>query len=238
MRTVGSLAFVLVAMAVVVRSSAADFTDYDCRHALLSAAVKYESCQNKAILKLVADPTIYRAAAAKCVAKYDAVWPKLSQKAYLTFNTCDHSSRFDAGTGIVFDHLTGLTWEQKTNLDAVSNLGDPHDADNTYSWAVAPGDANGTVYTAFLNALNDACFAGVCNWRLPTLFEVEAILPLPCTGSPCIDAAFGPTPGAPFWTGMQPSIGPGSGAWYIDFSNGNASVGDKTSFAHARAVRQ
>ena len=35
---------------------------------------------------------------------------------------------------MVGDEVTGLVWEEKHNLDNVTNYADPNDADNTYTW--------------------------------------------------------------------------------------------------------
>ncbi len=52
-------------------------------------------------------------------------------------------------------------------------------------------------FTTFLPALNSSgCFAGQCDWRLPTIYELQTILSeaYPCATDPCIDPVFGPTP--------------------------------------------
>jgi len=68
----------------------------------------------------------------------------------------------DNGDGTVSDTVTGLMWEKKDNLDSTSNLSDPHDADNTYTWSLGGADEapNGTAYTDFLHRLNDCAFDG------------------------------------------------------------------------------
>jgi hypothetical protein len=117
----------------------------------------------------------------------------------------------DNGDGTVTDLNTSLQWEKKDNLDDIANEADPHDADNTYAWCSGDPEtgctnradpADGTAYTDFLAKLNgvsaNGCFAGQCDWRLPTVGELYGILDSSqriCGGSdvPCIDPVFGPT---------------------------------------------
>ena len=102
----------------------------------------------------------------------------------------------DNGDGTATDHLSGLVWEKKTNLDGTSNTSDPHDADNASSWFSA--------FTSFLVSLNGTGFAGQYDWRVPTMVELQTILldfrcsgdrPGPhctCPSSPCVDPALDP----------------------------------------------
>jgi len=106
----------------------------------------------------------------------------------------------DNGDGTVTDNQTGLEWEKKTDDSTV------HDKDNRYTWTSSGTDPDGTAFTDFLGELNDCesmdgatitgGFAGHCDWRLPTIVELQTILlaPYPCGTSPCIDmTVFGPT---------------------------------------------
>jgi hypothetical protein len=63
------------------------------------------------------------------------------------------------------------------------------DKDNVCSWSVGGSAADGTAFTTFLPALNGGCFAGQCDCRLPTIYELHPIVleAYPCTTSPCID---------------------------------------------------
>ena len=100
---------------------------------------------------------------------------------------CSGSRFLDTGSGTISDKLTGLEWEQKTDN------GNVHDKDNTYSWSASGSAADGTAFTTFLATLNSgACFAGHCDWRLPTIAEIQTILEgsSPCTT--CLDAMFLP----------------------------------------------
>jgi hypothetical protein len=123
-------------------------------------------------------------------------------------NALGPSARFVAcGDGLrVWDTVTGLTWEKKTNPSAAGagteiNSGDgrtcaastssphptcadPHDVLNLYRWSsTSMGTAaDGAAFTDFLARLNgtlpagSACFAGHCDWRLPEISELQTIL--------------------------------------------------------------
>src|SRR5262249_27668194 len=148
----------------------------------------------------------------------------------------------DNGDGTVTDHQTGLMWEKKHGsvgnfvVCAETACPDPHEVNNVYQWCrdVAPMDgtcdttgspADGGAFMDFLAKLNtQPCFAGHCDWRLPSeagqnspftgAKELESILlaPSPCGTSPCIDPIFGPTAAGDYLSATTGSTGPG-GAW-------------------------
>ena len=115
------------------------------------------------------------------------------------------NARFvDNGDGTITDTTTGLMWEKK------SDDGTIHDKDNKYTWTrkrsgacemtgsvldCTPGtEPNGTVFTDFLRAMNNASceskdsvlecdqstpeqgFAGYTDWRLPSAEELLTLL--------------------------------------------------------------
>jgi len=174
------------------------------------------------------------------------------------FNT---PTRFtDNGNGTVCDSQTGLMWEIKTGIAGVAvtctvaadSCTDPNNVNNRYTWtAVAAGtEPTGTVYSNFLERLNDLktandgtatpCLAGHCDWRVPTIGELRSILQAPfpnCTANPCIAAGFpGPTQASDYWSSSSTLSDPDE-AWVIEFSNGGVLFFNKNVVSHARAVR-
>lgn len=156
----------------------------------------------------------------------------------------------DNGNGTVTDNKTGLMWEKKVACGAAF-LSNPHCMENLYFWSDIPPyiERTGTLYTGFLDTLNDllhpndgtatTCFAGYCDWRIPTVGELRSILvasyPL-CTSSPCIDPAFGPTQAAGYWS-STPLASVQEFAWIVNPNNGNVTIVGKAHTYYARAVR-
>jgi len=153
-------------------------------------------------------------------------------------------SYVDNGFGWVKDQRTGLMWEKKDRAGGI------HDRDATWTWSSSGSlVADGTVFTDFLAVLNTPpCFAGFCDWRLPTKFELETIddvgridpsigqafdyvCSLGCTVSECSC-----TGSNQYWTsstfeGLPPD------AWIVSFYDGSVSHVNKGAAFRARAVR-
>jgi hypothetical protein len=179
----------------------------------------------------------------KCAAKFQDKIAKLTKKANDAAISCRYR---DNGDGTVTDYDSGLQWEQKTTtFGSGTNYGDPHDVDNTYSWsAFIKNDGTG-----FLDQLNGktasgttvtGCFAGHCDWRLPTVVELQGILlaPSPCLGvDPCIDAVFGPTAPLSNWSSTTDATFATEG-WYVFFGGGNVDHRPKDFTRFVRAVRR
>lgn len=196
-----------------------------CESARTKAAARYASCQLQAQSKYPSDFGLAFKKVTKCRQRYARTWPKLQEKFAGTGTTCDQD-RFTTGPATITDNLTGLEWERKTNIDDNLNPTDPHDGDNYYSWSSTGSAADGTAFTQFLPALNGACFAGQCDWRLPTRDELQTILyDDPATGfcpisGPCIDPIFGPTKPNPYWSATAASPQHPQYAWHVNFVAG------------------
>ena len=166
-------------------------------------------------------------ATAKCVDKNNYKGPSYS---------C-HTPRFqDNGDGTVTDWLTGLQWEKKTNDGTI------HDKDNLYMWSSGT-QANSAAFTTFLRTLNsNSCFAGHCNWRLPTFAELNTIRLTDCDEAnwTCTDPVFGPTDG--FYSSDITDKWSPLLVWTVRFDVNQEPHVDATqksawSLLHARAVR-
>jgi Protein of unknown function (DUF1566)/Collagen triple helix repeat (20 copies) len=159
----------------------------------------------------------------------------------------------DNGDGTVSDNQTGLMWEKQTSTCA----GEVTCINNFYSWSSTGTLADGTLFTNFLAGLNGGdyyspsagqivsaspttCFVNHCDWRIPTLAELETIIESTAadcgSGSNCIDPAFGLTLtlADDFWSS---SSGNADFAWGVYFGEGNAFSNFKTARYYARAVR-
>jgi hypothetical protein len=154
-------------------------------------------------------------------------------------------SRFDDAGATIIDNEMGIEWEKKNSADGISDYLNPHDVDNdSYSWSRTGTSPDGSAYSNFLSRLNDssaACYAGHCDWRLPTLEELRSIViePPDCGASPCIvDAAFRPDASCDYWTSTTQSGFPNR-AWFVGTSDGRIGNTQKidTDELCVRAVR-
>src|SRR5213080_658841 len=171
-----------------------------------------------------------------------------------TSSTTTTTLRFvDNGDGTVTDNQTGLQWEQK-----VAGSSCLHCVNDTYIWSSSGTAPDGTAFTSFLATLNGGAtgfgnctsgdgstqtggFNNHCDWRLPTIAELATIIDTSAsgcgTGSPCIDATFGPTAAAGYPSSTTNADNSGL-VWGVNFGNGSVfSAGLKTGSPHVRAVR-
>ena len=168
-----------------------------------------------------------------------------------TYDTseCFTSRYVDNGDGTISDNETGLMWAKK------SDDGSIHDMDNRYTWGVltiSPYPPIGTAFAVYLALLNGsaggACFAGHCDWRLPTIEElqglvvwsaasttIDPIFKSPCTPG-CTVTECSCTQSSFYWSASTEQSFP-TVAWYVFFGSGHNSVFDKTGDYHVRAVR-
>jgi hypothetical protein len=157
---------------------------------------------------------------------------------------CTNTRYTDNSDGTVTDNKTGLMWEQTTGTVGGANTGKVNDVNNTYSWSTGDDLADGTAFTSFLATLNysDSCFATHCDWRLPSIGELQGIVDpsAPGCGStgPCIDQTkFGPTQFFSYWSATNLAGFP-SEAYTVYFPTGSVGHNPKTDGnKYVRAVR-
>jgi hypothetical protein len=185
-------------------------------------------------------------------------------RATTTSTTMPPPRFMDKGDGTVTDHQTGLIWEKK-----VAGSSCLHCVNDLYTWTSSGTAPDGTAFTAFLDALNggptgvgnclsdDAVtvtggFNGHCDWRLPSIVELETIVDLSVPGcdpgvfpsgiATCIDPIFGPTQTGNYWSSTAVPGFPV--AWLASFRRGpgihdvpGGGQGAKASPNLVRAVR-
>ncbi len=218
MRSTKSSAVFTMSVAAVLLSHvafAAPDPEEACQRGRYAAAAKYSACEQQATSKLAAagDWAGYFVATSKCHVRYAGTWAKRQARAAGNGTICDNPRFGVNGNGTVTDRLTGLQWEQKTNDGSI------HDKDDLYAWSATGSAADGDAYTTFLSTLNSGgCFAGQCDWRLPTRTELLTIMleGYYCSVNPCVDPAFGTVIGAGYWTSTTAASFPPF-AWVVDY---------------------
>jgi Protein of unknown function (DUF1566)/Collagen triple helix repeat (20 copies)/IPT/TIG domain len=134
------------------------------------------------------------------------------------------------GDGTLTDNQTGLMWELPTS----DCSGEVTCVNSTYTWSSGDNNRTGTLYTSFLATLNSdvnspgatyTCFVNHCDWRIPNFIELQAIVELSTpgcgSGSPCIDATFGPIQASLYWASTESRSAP-TAAWGVFFYDGTA----------------
>jgi hypothetical protein len=226
-----------------------------CEQSKLMAQGVLESClQQNSVNILGGKPDkseTCRAKFADALARADATAAKAQASCRYVDNGADAS-----GDDTVSDLNTGLMWEKETGTAGKPSSGRVDDVNNRYDWS-STGDnlANGTVFTVFLAGLNTGassdgqattpiigCFASHCDWRLPSIVELQGIIDLgaaDCPGTPgarCIDPIFGPTQTL-YWTATIDSTLSTPGAWLVGFDSAGIGGRDEEASWFARAVR-
>jgi len=224
-----------------VASATPPLPETRCTRGRYDATSKYFACALKATGKSFGTSDgvggdRYQAALAKCLAKLSGAWANLQLKFQGTGATCDGPRFLDNGDGTVTDHLTGLQWEQKTSDATI------HDSTRDFAWTNFPlgTTSNGTLFALFLASLNgygQPCFAGECDWRIPSRDELATTLLAgpPCPVTPCIDETlFGPSAIGAYWTAteLEDTL-----AWVVSSGDGAALGATKTDGNFARGVR-
>lgn len=154
----------------------------------------------------------------------------------------------------ISDLNTLLQWEKK---DASGGI---HDKDALYTWSSRLyGEFDGTAISVLVQHLNFNCqtasengvtvilrgFAGYCDWRLPSVAELNSLVDLSAPGcgggSPCIDGAFNNgadsfTQLANYWSSSS-TYNSAAPAWFVHFPSGVAGYANKTLSLYVRAVR-
>jgi hypothetical protein len=122
----------------------------------------------------------------------------------------------DNGNGTITDNATGLMWAKDDN-GAGCNFG------NYIGWASA------------INYAQSLTWAGYRDWRLPNRRELESLVD---TGrnSPAINPTFINTKLGYYWSSTSRNSNP-TGAWVVDFADGDVVINPKTGNYYVRMVR-
>jgi hypothetical protein len=158
----------------------------------------------------------------------------------------------DNGDGTFTDNNTGYMWEIKDDSAGV------HDVDNTYTWSSTVPDPDGTLFTVFLDTLNNKCdggettacmsdadcvgignglcgHAGYRDWCIPNVKKLQSIVDYgvsnPSSSVP------GSTGAAIHWSATTDTFN-SDAVWVVSFFFGIVDSNDKDSGQPvARAVR-
>lgn len=152
-----------------------------------------------------------------------------SSECYQSPDAVTPSSRYQvSGQGIVTDTQTGLTWMRcpmgmEWTGAACKNTPD------IVNWSRAK--------ILMLTLNHDTGYAGIRDWRLPTLEELNTLVEKKCF-EPAINSEIFPgTPHTGFWTSTEDK-GFDDRAWLVYFRHGSQYMGNKEQEWAVRAVRR
>ena len=244
------------------RRAGADPNNANCKPNRATCTANHQCCSGACIAGLCATPPTTTTTTAT-TSTTTTTAPMTTTTTTTTSSTTTTTARFvDNGDGTVTDDLTGLQWEKKDNT-----CPGIHCVSDTYTWCVpatlTSGCANGgvpdgTAFTSFLATLNGGAtgvgncqsddgssqtggFVNHCDWRLPTIVELRTIMDTSAsgcgTGSPCIDATFGPTAASNYWSSTSWDVNP-KFVWSVGFNDGSVNIPAKADGRPSvRAVR-
>jgi hypothetical protein len=166
------------------------------------------------------------------------------------FQRCPTPPRFEDRGATVFDPQTNLEWEKKIGVVGAASDGSVHDVNQFHTWSTGTNNPDGTAFAVFLAGLNGgatlgmsadgktssgACYADHCDWRLPTIAELNTIVD--CSkGAPCVNPIFGPTQSSTYWSSSSYANDPRL-AWLVPFYDAIANANFKSINCFVRAVR-
>jgi hypothetical protein len=173
----------------------------------------------------------------KCEMRFDGRLAKLSENAAEAEIECRYG---DNGDGTVTDYDTGLQWEKKTGTPGgACALGDPHCVNDQYEWEEVQAFVSTSAFAA--PTLITTCYFGHCDWRLPTVVELQAIADASaagCGGGPaCISPVFGPTHANLYWSATTYANAPDL-SWQVNFNVPQPVPNPRENDAYFRAVRR
>lgn len=174
-----------------------------------------------------------------CEAGKSVVFPGDGQEGTSYDFGLDHGpalSYTDNDDGTFTDNNTHLLWEKKDTVP-----GSVHNVENTYQWSSIIGlQPDGSLFTTFLATLNtEPCFAGHCDWRIPTVKELQSIVDYSTGWSADIPATS--VPGETFsegsyWSSTSHVLAMGD-VWVVHFGTGYVVIDSSRNYLPARAVR-